>query len=57
MNSQGFSESSREMVRKGKVKIDGTQKAQDCSFSIGGARLANFLRSIGKERPLGILAG
>ena len=37
-NSQGFSESYREVVREDKVKIDGSQKAPDYSFRIGGVR-------------------
>jgi methylase of polypeptide subunit release factors len=37
-NSQGFSESYREVVREDKVKIDGSKKAPDYSFRIGGVR-------------------
>jgi type I restriction-modification system DNA methylase subunit len=37
-NNQAFSESYRDVVREDKVKIDGTQKAPDYSFRIGGAR-------------------
>ncbi|MDR2479653.1 MAG: N-6 DNA methylase, partial [Treponema sp.] len=37
-NNQGFSESYREVVREDKVKIDGSQKAPDYSFRIGGNR-------------------
>jgi adenine-specific DNA-methyltransferase len=37
-NSQGFSESYREVVREDKVKIDGSKKAPDYSFRIGGTR-------------------
>ncbi|MDR0785322.1 MAG: type I restriction enzyme HsdR N-terminal domain-containing protein, partial [Treponema sp.] len=37
-NNQGFSESYREVVREDKVKIDGSQKAPDYSFRIGGTR-------------------
>jgi type I restriction-modification system DNA methylase subunit len=37
-NNQGFSESCRDVVREDKVKIDGSQKAPDYSFRIGGAR-------------------
>jgi len=37
-NGQGFSESYREVVREDKVKIDGSQKAPDYSFRIGGVR-------------------
>jgi adenine-specific DNA-methyltransferase len=37
-NSQGFSESYREVVREDKVKIGGSQKAPDYSFRIGGFR-------------------
>jgi adenine-specific DNA-methyltransferase len=37
-NSQGFSESYREVVREDKVKIDGSKKAPDYSFRIGGFR-------------------
>ena len=37
-NSQGFSETYRDVVREDKVKIDGSQKAPDYSFRIGGAR-------------------
>jgi adenine-specific DNA-methyltransferase len=37
-NNQGFSEVYREVVREDKVKIDGTQKAPDYSFRIGGMR-------------------
>ena len=37
-NNQGFSESYREVVREDKVKIDGSQKAPDYSFRIGGVR-------------------
>ena len=37
-NNQGFSESYRDVVREDKVKIDGSQKAPDYSFRIGGVR-------------------
>ena len=37
-NNQGFSEVYREVVREDKVKIDGSQKAPDYSFRIGGTR-------------------
>jgi type I restriction-modification system DNA methylase subunit len=37
-NSQDFSEVYREVVREDKVKIDGSQKAPDYSFRIGGFR-------------------
>jgi adenine-specific DNA-methyltransferase len=37
-NSQGFSESYREVVREDKVTIDGSKKAPDYSFRIGGVR-------------------
>jgi adenine-specific DNA-methyltransferase len=37
-NGQGFSESYREVVREDKVKIDGSKKAPDYSFRIGGVR-------------------
>jgi type I restriction-modification system DNA methylase subunit len=37
-NNQGFSESYREVVREDKVKIDGSKKAPDYSFRIGGVR-------------------
>ena len=37
-NSQGFSESYRDVVREDKVTIDGSQKAPDYSFRIGGVR-------------------
>jgi adenine-specific DNA-methyltransferase len=37
-NNQGFSETYREVVREDKVKIDGSQKAPDYSFRIGGVR-------------------
>src|SRR5215469_17470050 len=37
-NNQGFSETYREVVREDKVKIDGSQKAPDYSFRIGGTR-------------------
>jgi adenine-specific DNA-methyltransferase len=37
-NNQGFSEVYREVVREDKVKIDGSQKAPDYSFRIGGMR-------------------
>jgi len=37
-NNQGFSESYREVVREDKVKIDGSKKAPDYSFRIGGIR-------------------
>jgi adenine-specific DNA-methyltransferase len=37
-NNKGFSESYREVVREDKVKIDGSQKAPDYSFRIGGVR-------------------
>jgi adenine-specific DNA-methyltransferase len=37
-NNQAFSENYRDVVREDKVKIDGTQKAPDYSFRIGGAR-------------------
>src|SRR5215469_4448848 len=37
-NNQGFSETYRDVVREDKVKIDGTQKAPDYSFRIGGVR-------------------
>jgi len=37
-NNQGFSENYRDVVREDKVKIDGTQKAPDYSFRIGGLR-------------------
>jgi adenine-specific DNA-methyltransferase len=37
-NNQGFSEVYREVVREDKVKIDGSQKAPDYSFRIGGIR-------------------
>jgi len=37
-NGQGFSESYREVVREDKVKIDGSQKAPDYCFRIGGVR-------------------
>jgi adenine-specific DNA-methyltransferase len=37
-NSQGFSESYREVVREDKVKIDGSKKTPDYSFRIGGTR-------------------
>jgi len=37
-NSRGFSESYREVVREDKVKIEGSQKAPDYSFRIGGVR-------------------
>jgi hypothetical protein len=37
-NDQGFSESYREVVREDKVKIDGSKKAPDYSFRIGGVR-------------------
>jgi len=37
-NSQRFSETYREVVREDKVKIDGSQKAPDYSFRIGGVR-------------------
>jgi type I restriction-modification system DNA methylase subunit len=37
-NSQGYSESYREVVREDKVKIDGSKKAPDYSFRIGGTR-------------------
>jgi adenine-specific DNA-methyltransferase len=37
-NSQGFSEVYREVVREDKVTIDGSQKAPDYSFRIGGFR-------------------
>ncbi|MDR2942626.1 MAG: N-6 DNA methylase [Treponema sp.] len=37
-NSQGYSESYREVVREDKVKIDGSKKAPDYSFRIGGVR-------------------
>ena len=38
VNNQGFSETYREVVREDKVKIDGSQKAPDYSFRIGGVR-------------------
>jgi adenine-specific DNA-methyltransferase len=37
-NNQAFSETYREVVREDKVKIDGSQKAPDYSFRIGGFR-------------------
>ncbi|MDR0321005.1 MAG: type I restriction enzyme HsdR N-terminal domain-containing protein, partial [Treponema sp.] len=37
-NNQGFSETYRDVVREDKVKIDGSQKAPDYSFRIGGLR-------------------
>jgi type I restriction-modification system DNA methylase subunit len=37
-NNQAFSETYREVVREDKVKIDGSQKAPDYSFRIGGHR-------------------
>jgi type I restriction-modification system DNA methylase subunit len=37
-NNQGHSETYREVVREDKVKIDGSQKAPDYSFRIGGTR-------------------
>ncbi|MDR0442008.1 MAG: N-6 DNA methylase, partial [Treponema sp.] len=37
-NNQGFSETYRDVVREDKVKIDGSQKAPDYSFRIGGVR-------------------
>ena len=37
-NDQGFSEVYREVVREDKVSIDGTKKAPDYSFRIGGLR-------------------
>jgi adenine-specific DNA-methyltransferase len=37
-NNEAYSESYRDVVREDKVKIDGTQKAPDYSFRIGGAR-------------------
>jgi adenine-specific DNA-methyltransferase len=37
-NNQCFSENYREVVREDKVKIDGSQKAPDYSFRIGGVR-------------------
>jgi adenine-specific DNA-methyltransferase len=37
-NNQGFSEVYREVVREDKVKIEGSQKAPDYSFRIGGTR-------------------
>jgi adenine-specific DNA-methyltransferase len=37
-NNQGYSESYREVVREDKVKIDGSHKAPDYSFRIGGLR-------------------
>jgi adenine-specific DNA-methyltransferase len=37
-NNQGFSEVYREVVREDKVRIDGSQKAPDYSFRIGGTR-------------------
>ena len=37
-NNQGFSEVYREVIREDKVKIDGSQKAPDYSFRIGGIR-------------------
>jgi type I restriction-modification system DNA methylase subunit len=37
-NNQAFSETYREVVREDKVKIDGSQKAPDYSFRIGGYR-------------------
>ena len=37
-NSQGFSETYRDVVREDKVKIEGSQKAPDYSFRIGGVR-------------------
>ncbi|MDR3356017.1 MAG: hypothetical protein LBO04_02395 [Spirochaetaceae bacterium] len=37
-NSQGFSESYREVVREDKVKIDGGRKPPDYSFRTGGIR-------------------
>jgi type I restriction-modification system DNA methylase subunit len=37
-NNQAFSETYREVVREDKVKIDGSQKAPDYSFRIGGVR-------------------
>jgi hypothetical protein len=37
-NNQGFSEVYREVVREDKVTIDGSQKAPDYSFRIGGVR-------------------
>ncbi|MCL2139890.1 MAG: type I restriction endonuclease, partial [Treponema sp.] len=37
-NKQGFSENYREVVREDKVTIDGSQKAPDYSFRIGGVR-------------------
>ena len=37
-NNQGFSEVYREVVREDKIRIDGSQKAPDYSFRIGGIR-------------------
>ena len=37
-NKKGGSETYRDVVREDKVKIDGTQKAPDYSFRIGGVR-------------------
>jgi type I restriction-modification system DNA methylase subunit len=37
-NNQGFSESYREVVREDRVTVDGSKKAPDYSFRIGGAR-------------------
>jgi len=37
-NNQGFSESYRDVVREDKIKIDGSKKAPDYSFRIGGVR-------------------
>jgi type I restriction-modification system DNA methylase subunit len=37
-NNQGHSETYRDVVREDKVKIDGSQKAPDYSFRIGGTR-------------------
>ena len=37
-NKKGGSETYRDVVREDKVKIDGSQKAPDYSFRIGGAR-------------------
>jgi hypothetical protein len=42
-NNQGFSKSYREVVREDKVKIDGSKKALDYSFRIGGVRSSMFL--------------